>query len=180
MTCWCWKFRGGNACVWIFCMYHNSLSWFQNHTPLICQMVFGTCHQWDFSMAISLDVLRWTCGGLGANTHRKKFWWIDCRRQINNLRLNRRNEYWKSIQRFQRKRPGQKPITETRLKDMFWCVKEVSSTTLRQIKKDCGIAFGDWFKPSKEILGGKFGVRDSNRENQTAFHIVGGGFRMPP
>lgn len=79
-----------------------------------------------------------------------------------------------------KKKTGQKPITETRLKDMFWCVKEVSSTTLRQIKKDCGIAFGDWSKPSKEILGGKFGVRDSNRENQTAFHIVEGGFRMPP
>ena len=80
-----------------------------------------------------------------------------CCRQIYNLHLNERNEYWKKYSEVTKeKRPALKPTTEKQWKEKFEYMKEVSSTALQQSRKDCDQAFDNWFKSSKGMIGGKF------------------------
>ena len=80
-----------------------------------------------------------------------------CCRQIYNLHLNERNEYWKKYQQVPKEeRPVLKPTTEKEWKEQFQYMKEVSSTALQQSRKDCDKAFDNWFKSSKGMIGGKF------------------------
>lgn len=61
-----------------------------------------------------------------------------CCRQIYNLHLNERNEYWKKYSEVPKEeRPILKPTTEKRWKEKFEYMKEVSSTALQQSRKDC-------------------------------------------
>jgi len=61
-----------------------------------------------------------------------------CCRQIYNLHLNERNEYWKKYQEVPKEeRPVLKPTTEKEWKEKFEYMKEVSSTALQQARKDC-------------------------------------------
>lgn len=80
-----------------------------------------------------------------------------CCRQIYNLHLNERNEYWKKYSEvLKEERPILKPTTEKQWKEKFEYMKEVSSTALQQARKDCDTAFDNWFKSSKGMIGGKF------------------------
>ena len=80
-----------------------------------------------------------------------------CCRQIYNLHLNERNEYWKKYSEVPKEeRPILKPTTEKQWKEKFKYMKEVSSTALQQSRKDCDQAFDNWFKSSKGMIGGKF------------------------
>ena len=80
-----------------------------------------------------------------------------CCRQIYNLHLNERNEYWKKYSEVPKEeRPVLKPTTEKQWKEKFEYMKEVSSTALQQSRKDCDQAFDNWFKSSKGMIGGKF------------------------
>lgn len=80
-----------------------------------------------------------------------------CCRQIYNLHLNERNEYWKTYSEVPREeRPVLKPTTEKQWKEKFEYMKEVSSTALQQSRKDCDQAFDNWFKSSKGMIGGNF------------------------
>ena len=80
-----------------------------------------------------------------------------CCRQIYNLHLNERNEYWKQYQQVPKEeRPKLVPTTEKQWKEKFEYMKEVSSTALQQSRKDCDTAFDNWFKSSKGMIGGKF------------------------
>ena len=80
-----------------------------------------------------------------------------CCRQIYNLHLNERNEYWKKYSDIPKEeRPILKPTTEKQWKEKFEYMKEVSSTALQQSRKDCDQAFDNWFKSSKGMIGGKF------------------------
>ena len=80
-----------------------------------------------------------------------------CCRQIYNLHLNERNEYWKRYSEVPREeRPVLKPTTEKQWKEKFEYMKEVSSTALQQSRKDCDQAFDNWFKSSRGMTGGKF------------------------
>lgn len=80
-----------------------------------------------------------------------------CCRQIYNLHLNERNEYWKQYSEVPKEeRPILKPTTEKQWKEKFEYMKEVSSTALQQSRKDCDQAFDNWFKSSKGMIGGKF------------------------
>ena len=80
-----------------------------------------------------------------------------CCRQIYNLHLNERNEYWKQYSQVPKEeRPILKPTTEKQWKEKFEYMKEVSSTALQQSRKDCDQAFDNWFKSSKGMIGGKF------------------------
>jgi len=80
-----------------------------------------------------------------------------CCRQIYNLHLNERNEYWKKYSEVPKEeRPILKPTTEKQWKEKFEYMKEVSSTALQQSRKDCDAAFDNWFKSSKGMIGGKF------------------------
>ena len=80
-----------------------------------------------------------------------------CCRQIYNLHLNERNEYWKKYSEVPKEeRPILKPTTEKQWKEKFEYMKEVSSTALQQSRKDCDQAFDNWFKSSKGMIGGKF------------------------
>ena len=61
-----------------------------------------------------------------------------CCRQIYNLHLNERNEYWKKYSEISKEeRPTLKPTTEKQWKEKFEYMKEVSSTALQQSRKDC-------------------------------------------
>ena len=80
-----------------------------------------------------------------------------CCRQLYNLHLNERNEYWKKYSEVSKEeRPVLKPTTEKQWKEKFEYMKEVSSTALQQARKDCDTAFDNWFKSSKGMIGGKF------------------------
>lgn len=80
-----------------------------------------------------------------------------CCRQIYNLHLNERNEYWKKYSEVPKEeRPVLKPTTEKQWKEKFEYMKEVSSAALQQSRKDCDQAFDNWFKSSKGMIGGKF------------------------
>ena len=80
-----------------------------------------------------------------------------CCRQIYNLHLNERNEYWKKYSETPKEhRSTLKPTTEKEWKQKFEYMKEVSSTALQQSRKDCDQAFDNWFKSSKGMIGGKF------------------------
>lgn len=80
-----------------------------------------------------------------------------CCRQIYNLHLNERNEYWKQYSEVPKEeRPILKPTTEKQWKEKFEYMKEVSSTALQQSRIDCDKAFDNWFKSSKGMTGGKF------------------------
>lgn len=80
-----------------------------------------------------------------------------CCRQIYNLHLNERNEYWQKYQEVPREeRPTLKPTSEKEWKEKFQYMKEVSSTALQQSRKDCDKAFDNWFKSSKGMIGGNF------------------------
>ena len=80
-----------------------------------------------------------------------------CCRQIYNLHLNERNEYWKQYSQVPKEeRPVLKPTSEKEWKEKFEYMKEVSSTALQQSRKDCDKAFDNWFKSSKGMIGGKF------------------------
>lgn len=80
-----------------------------------------------------------------------------CCRQIYNLHLNERNEYWKKYSEVPKEeRPVLKPTTEKQWKEKFEYMKEVSSTALQQSRKDCDQAFDNWFKSSKGMIGGNF------------------------
>jgi putative transposase len=80
-----------------------------------------------------------------------------CCRQIYNLHLNERNEYWKQYSEVPKEeRPVLTPTTEKQWKEKFEYMKEVSSTALQQSRKDCDQAFDNWFKSSKGMIGGKF------------------------
>lgn len=80
-----------------------------------------------------------------------------CCRQIYNLHLNERNEYWKQYSEVPKEdRPILKPTTEKQWKEKYEYMKEVSSTALQQSRIDCDKAFDNWFKASKGMIGGKF------------------------
>lgn len=80
-----------------------------------------------------------------------------CCRQIYNLHLNERNEYWQKYSEISKEnRPILKPTSEKEWKEKFPYMKEVSSTALQQSRKDCDKAFDNWFKSSKGMIGGKF------------------------
>lgn len=80
-----------------------------------------------------------------------------CCRQIYNLHLNERNEYWKKYSEISKKeRPTLKPTSEKEWKEIYPYMKEVSSTALQQSRKDCDTAFDNWFKSSKGMIGGHF------------------------
>ena len=80
-----------------------------------------------------------------------------CCRQIYNLHLNERNEYWKQYSEVPKEdRPILKPTTEKQWKEKFEYMKEVSSNALQQSRIDCDKAFDNWFKASKGMIGGKF------------------------
>lgn len=92
-----------------------------------------------------------------------------CCRQIYNLHLNERNEYWKQYSEVPKEdRPILKPTTEKQWKEKFEYMKEVSSSALQQSRIDCDKAFDNWFKSSKGMIGGqfkhpKFKTKKSNR-----------------
>lgn len=80
-----------------------------------------------------------------------------CCRQIYNLHLNERNEYWNKYKEVPKEeRPKLKPTSEKEWKEKFPYMKEVSSTALQQSRKDCDLAFDNWFKCSKGMIGGNF------------------------
>lgn len=80
-----------------------------------------------------------------------------CCRQIYNLHLNERNEYWKKYSEVSKEeRPILKPTSEKEWKEIYPYMKEVSATALQQSRKDCDMAFDNWFKSSKGMIGGKF------------------------
>lgn len=80
-----------------------------------------------------------------------------CCRQIYNLHLNERNEYWKKYSEVPKaERPKLVPTTEKQWKEKFEYMNEVSSVALQQSRKDCDQAFDNWFKCSKGMIGGKF------------------------
>ena len=98
-----------------------------------------------------------------------------CCRQIYNLHLNERNEYWKQYSEVPKaERPILKPTTEKQWKEKFEYMKEVSSTALQQSRKDCDQAFDNWFKSSKGMIGGKFKHPrfKSKKSNQFSYREV--------
>lgn len=92
-----------------------------------------------------------------------------CCRQIYNLHLNERNEYWNEYSEVPReKRPRLVPTTERQWKEMYPYMREVSAVALQQARMDCDRAFDNWFKSSKGMIGGnfrhpKFKSKKSNR-----------------
>ena len=80
-----------------------------------------------------------------------------CCRQIYNLHLNERNEYWKKYSEVPKEeRPKLKPTSEKQWKEQFPYMKEVSASALQQSRVDCDKAFDNWFKSSKGMIGGNF------------------------
>lgn len=80
-----------------------------------------------------------------------------CCRQIYNLHLNERNEYWNKYKEVSKEeRPKLKPTSEKEWKEQFPYMKEVSACALQQSRNNCDKAFDNWFKCSKGMIGGQF------------------------
>ena len=81
-----------------------------------------------------------------------------CCRQIYNLHLNERNEYWAKYNQVPKEeRPKLKPTTEKQWKEQFPYMGEVSSAALQQSRRDCDSAFDNWYKTCKGLTTGKWG-----------------------
>ena len=89
-----------------------------------------------------------------------------CVRQLYNLHLNERNQYWESVKQLPKEqRPKYKPTTEKQWKEQFPYLKEVSSVALQQTRIDCDDAFSKWFKNNSQFKHPKFKSKHNHQDS---------------